>query len=139
MSALEGPTPDAATVRAIAEALADVLVERGLVVQRTAGPVGRVLDVGQVADLLGRKPAWVYAHATELGAFRFGDGPKARLGFDRASVERWKRDRQIRNAEGDSRSRRRRSRQDGRSRGARLIPYETLGEEASLRDASAPR
>ena len=139
MSAQEASTVDAATIRALAEALADVLVERGLVVERTAWSVARVLDVGQVADLLGRKPAWVYAHATELGAFRFGDGPKARLGFDRASVERWKRDRQIRNAEGDSRSRRRRSRQDGRSRGASLIPYETLGEEAYLRDASAPR
>ena len=125
MSAPELPTPDAATVHAIAEALADVLVERGLVVQRNAGPAARVLDVGQVADLLGRKPAWVYAHATELGAFRFGDGPKARLGFDRASVERWKRDRQMRTPERDSRPRRGRSRQDGRPRGARLIPYET--------------
>ena len=139
MSALEASTVDAATIRALAEVLADVLVERGLVVERTAGSGARVLDVGQVADLLGRKPAWVYAHATELGAFRFGDGPTARLGFDRASIERWKRDRQIRNAEVDPRSRRGRSRQDGRSRGARLIPYETLGEEAYLRDASAPR
>ena len=64
-----------------------MLVERGLVVERTAGPAARVLDVGQVADLLGRKPAWVYAHAAELGAFRFGDGPKARLGFDVSNIE----------------------------------------------------
>jgi hypothetical protein len=113
--------------RAIAEALADVLVERGLVVERKAGPAARVLDVGQVAELLGRRPAWVYAHAAELGAFRFGDGPKARLGFDRVSVERWKRDRQIPKPETESRPRRRRSRQEGRSRGARLIPYETPG------------
>ena len=28
------------------------------------------------------KPAWVYEHAAELGAFRFGNGPKARIGFD---------------------------------------------------------
>ena len=139
MSAPDGSTVDPATIRALAEALADVLVERGLVVERTAGSVARVLDVGQVAELLGRKPAWVYAHATELGAFRFGDGPKARLGFDRASIERWKRDRQIRNAEDGSRSRRGRLRQDGRPRGASLIPYETLGEEAYLPDASAPR
>jgi hypothetical protein len=139
MSALDTSAVDAATIRALAEALADVLVERGLVVERTAGPVARVLDVAQVAVLLGRKPAWVYAHARELGAFRFGDGPKARLGFDRASVERWKRDRLMRNAEGDSGSRRGRSRQDGRSRGASLIPYETLGEDAYHGDASAPR
>ena len=127
MSADELPTFDAATIQAIADALADVLVERGLVVHRTGEAAARVLDVGQVADLLGRKPAWVYAHATELGAFRFGDGPKARLGFDRASVERWKRDRQMRTPERDSRPRRGRSRQDGRPRGARLIPYETPG------------
>ena len=127
MSAPELPTLDASTIQAIADALADVLVERGLVVQRNGGPAARVLDVGQVADLLGRKPAWVYAHATELGAFRFGDGPKARLGFDSTSVERWKRDRRTREPERDSRPRRGRSRQDGRSRGARLIPYETPG------------
>ena len=109
--------------RAIAEALADVLVERGLVVERTQEPSGRVLDVGQVADLLGRKPAWVYAHAAELGAFRFGDGPKARLGFDVSNIERWKRDRQDGWTAPESRSRRRRSRQG--ARGAKLIPYET--------------
>ncbi len=99
MSAHEIPAFDAATIQAIAYALADVLVERGLVVHRAEGAAARVLDVGQVADLLGRKPAWVYAHAPELGAFRFGDGPKARLGFDRPSVERWKRDRQMRTPE----------------------------------------
>jgi hypothetical protein len=125
MSAPDLPEFDTATIQAIADAVADVLVERGLVVQRNGGPAARVLDVGQVADLLGRKPAWVYAHATELGAFRFGDGPKARLGFDRASVERWKRDRQMRTPERDSRPRRGQSRQNGRPRGARLIPYET--------------
>jgi hypothetical protein len=113
--------------RAIAEALADVLVERGLVVERTAGPGARILDVGDVAKLLGRRPAWVYAHAAELGAFRFGNGPKARLGFDVASVERWKRDRQIRTAEPEPRPRRRRSRDDVQSQGAKLIPYETPG------------
>ena len=99
MNAEELPKFDAATIQAIADALADVLVERGLVVHRTGGAAARVLDVG--------------------------DGPKARLGFDRASVERWKRDRQMRTPERDSRPRRGRSRQDGRPRGARLIPYET--------------
>jgi hypothetical protein len=117
----------ASEARAIAEALADVLVERGLVVERTAGPGARVLDVGDVAKLLGRRPSWVYAHAAELGAFRFGNGPKARLGFDLAGVERWKRDRQIRTAESGPRPRRRRSRE---SQGARLVPYEAKGYQA---------
>jgi hypothetical protein len=59
-------------------------------VEATAAPAARVLGVSEVARLLGRRPAWVYQHAAELGAFRFGNGPKARLGFDLASIERWK-------------------------------------------------
>lgn len=82
--------------RALAEVVADVLAERGLVVQAaTTSPV-RVLDAAQVARLLGRDRHWVYDHAGELGAFRYGDGPRARLGFDLVAVERWKRERQIR-------------------------------------------
>ena len=80
-------------IRAVAEALADVLFERGIV---AAGSPARVLDAAQVADLLGRDRQWVYAHAGELGAFRYGNGPKARIGFDLVTVEQWKRDRQIR-------------------------------------------
>jgi hypothetical protein len=80
-------------IRAVAEALADVLCERGLV---ASGSPARVLDAAEVADLLGRDRQWVYAHAGELGAFRYGDGPKARIGFDLVTVEQWKRDRQIR-------------------------------------------
>src|SRR4051812_20760819 len=77
-------------VRAIAEVLADVLIERGLVVAGSHGD-GRVLDATAVAALLGRERQWVYDHADELGAFRYGNGPRARLGFDRHSIERWKR------------------------------------------------
>ena len=124
-------TKDAASplndARAIAEALADVLAERGLVVGRTAEPAARVLGVGEVARLLGRRPAWVYEHAAELGAFRFGNGPKARLGFDVASIERWKRGRQIRSPDSESAPSRRRSRQEGLRRGVKLIPYEASG------------
>lgn len=80
-------------LRAIAEAVADVLEERGLVGQPPVASA-RVLDAATVAELLGRDRQWVYAHATELGGFRYGDGPRARLGFDSHAVERWKRDRQ---------------------------------------------
>ena len=69
--------------RAIAEALADVLTERGLVVAGNAAPAARVLGVSEVARLLGRRPAWVYQHAAELGAFRFGTG--RRRGSDSTS------------------------------------------------------
>lgn len=112
-------------VRAVAEALADVLVERGVVVS-AAAPLARVLDASEVGLLLGRDRQWVYDHATELGAFRFGDGPKARLGFDLARVERWKHERQLEQTgprEGERRSRSRRS-AVGR---ASLIPYEGSG------------
>jgi hypothetical protein len=115
--------------RAIAEVLADVLIERGLVVAGNAAPAARVLGVGEVARLLGRRPAWVYQHAAELGAFRFGNGPKARLGFDLASIERWKRDRRTRTPNSAPMPRRR-SRQDGLPRGMKLIPYEGSRSQA---------
>ena len=110
-------------IRAVAEALADVLFERGLV---ASGSPARVLDAAQVADLLGRDRQWVYAHAGELGAFRYGDGPKARIGFDLVTVEQWKRDRQIRS---ESPARRRdRHRSSAVGVGAtRLIPYDISG------------
>jgi hypothetical protein len=88
-------TPTDIDVRAVAEVLVDVLVERGLVVAAPTG-CGRVLDAAAVAAFLGRERQWVYDNAEELGAFRFGDGPRARLGFDLHSVERWKRQRPAR-------------------------------------------
>jgi hypothetical protein len=110
--------------RVIAEALADVLAERGLVVA-SSGPSGRVLDATAVAELLGRERQWVYNHADELGAFRYGDGPRARLGFDLHSVERWKQERQLRPNQPAPRSRRSRPRKH-----AALIPYEGSGRGA---------
>jgi predicted DNA-binding transcriptional regulator AlpA len=112
-------------VRALAEAVADVLEERGLLSQAHASP-GPVLKVADVAQLLGRSQAWVYDHAAELGAFKFGNGPKARIGFDRDAIERWKRDRQILKSSGVSRpaSRRGRPRKSPRPGATNLIPYD---------------
>lgn len=110
--------PDA---RALAEAVVDVLEERGLVA--TAGAPSRMLSAAQVAQLLGRRRQWVYDHAGELGAFRYGDGPKARIGFDLVAVERWKRDRQVRQPRARTAARGRR--RSGAS--ARLIPYDGSG------------
>ena len=110
-------------IRAVAEALADVLFERGIV---AAGSPARVLDAAQVADLLGRDRQWVYAHAGELGAFRYGNGPKARIGFDLVTVEQWKRDRQIRSESPPRRRDRRRSSAVGVG-ATRLIPYDVPG------------
>jgi predicted DNA-binding transcriptional regulator AlpA len=112
-------------IRALAEAVVDVLEERGLVASPERTP-GRVLKVVDVAMLLGRSRPWVYEHAAELGAFRFGNGPRARIGFDRDAIERWKREQQILKPASPMPSARRR----GRSRktavpmAVNLIPYE---------------
>ncbi|MGI9097034.1 MAG: hypothetical protein ACR2H2_00795 [Solirubrobacteraceae bacterium] len=81
-------------MRAIAEVLADVLEARGVVAAPVDGP-HRVLDAVQVGRLLGRDRRWVYAHAEELGGFRYANGPRARIGFDLEVVERWMRERRI--------------------------------------------
>jgi predicted DNA-binding transcriptional regulator AlpA len=112
-------------IRALAEAVVDVLEERGLVAPPEPMP-GRVLKVADVAKLLGRGRPWVYEHAAELGAFRFGTGPRARIGFDRDAIERWKRNRQILEPAATSAPTRRRgrSRKNAGSSAANLIPYD---------------
>jgi predicted DNA-binding transcriptional regulator AlpA len=110
------------SVQAIVDGVVDLLVERGLV----AAPRSRVLDVEEVADMLGRHPDWVYDHKAELGAFRFGDGPRARIGFDERRIRDWMRSREIQHTEPvGARPRRPRApiRADPR-RSAPLIPYD---------------
>ena len=111
-------------VRAVAEALADVLAQRGLVVMAAPRSPTRILDAMQVGLLIGRDRRWVYTHAAELGGFRYGDGPRARLGFDLAAVERWKHDRQAGSKRAKGARGRRRSSGLVLDRGARLIPFE---------------
>ena len=115
--------PSAGDVRAIAEAIADVLSERGLIVYAGPSASARVLSAREVSKLLGRSAPWVYAHATELGAIRMGNGPKARIGFDLTNIEQWKRDNQIRPPE-PRKPPPRRTRGTAQSRATNLIPYE---------------
>jgi len=110
-------------LRALAEMVADVLVERGIVGESPA-PSSRVLDAAAVARHLGRERQWVYDHANELGAFRYGDGPRARLGFDARQVDRWMRDRQQNDPERAAQPRRRPLTE------GTLIPYEGSGRGA---------
>lgn len=42
----------------------------------------QLVDAATLADRLGFTRDYVYRHAAELGALRFGDGPRARLRFD---------------------------------------------------------
>lgn len=111
----------ATEVRALAEAVADVLVERGLIV---APSPARVVNAGEVGALLARDRRWVYAHAHELGGFRYGEGPKARLGFDLEAVERWKRERRITAGGAGAARRRQPPRGLALDRAAALIPFE---------------
>jgi hypothetical protein len=41
-----------------------------------------------LAAFLAVDRSWIYAHANELGAWRLGSGPKARLRFDLEEVRR---------------------------------------------------
>ena len=43
---------------------------------------GPLVDAATLADELAVSRAYVYEHASELGALRLGSGPKARLRFD---------------------------------------------------------
>jgi hypothetical protein len=112
-------------IRTLADAIVDVLEERGLL--SPPEPVtGVVLTVAEVAGFLGRSRWWVYEHSAELGAFRFGNGPKARIGFDRDAIERWKRDRRIlQPAPAPQRPRRGRRRKAAASAAVELIPYDS--------------
>ena len=48
----------------------------------------RLVDAAAVAEFLAVSRDYVYAHAAELGARRLGTGPRARLRFDLADVDR---------------------------------------------------
>jgi hypothetical protein len=45
-----------------------------------------LVDAARLARHLGMTRAWVYEHAHELGGIRVGNGPRARLRFDVATV-----------------------------------------------------
>lgn len=71
-------TLDTATVEAIAQRTAELL--RGECV------APELLDAGAVANRLNVSRDYIYQRADELGAVRLGDGPRARLRFDLATV-----------------------------------------------------
>jgi predicted DNA-binding transcriptional regulator AlpA len=116
-------TPDEQAIRDLADALVDVLEERGLLGRNDQNP-GRVLNVADVAKLLGRSKPWVYEHAAELGAFRFTNGPRARIGFDRDEIEAWRRARQAERRVPPPPKRKTRRRRNGAAAAVELIPYD---------------
>jgi hypothetical protein len=72
---------DPESVQAVALAVVDLL--RG---EREA-PAQAYLTPAEVALRFGVSRAWVYPHASELGAVRMGIGRKPRLRFDAKHVE----------------------------------------------------
>jgi hypothetical protein len=113
--------PPAADLQALVDAIADALVDRGLIASPSTSAI-RVVSASQLAELLHRDRRWVYEHAHELGGFRYGDGPKARLGFDLAAVQEWKQ-----------------RRRDAFARSARARPKSTQGGLMSARPSALIR
>jgi hypothetical protein len=72
---------DDASIEAVAQRVAELL--RGKPPSR-----GESVDAAWVASRLGVRRDWVYRNKYRLGALPLGDGPKPRLLFDRAEVER---------------------------------------------------
>lgn len=70
------------------EALAQRVVE--LLTKTEVSAVNResLVDAAAVATRYSVEPAWVYAHAEELGAIKLGTGAKPRLRFDLEKVAR---------------------------------------------------
>lgn len=106
-------TLDADDIEAIAERVAEKLRAQGL---------GRYGDAQAVCARFGVSVDYVYAHADRLGAIRLGGGPKARLRFDLAEVERrlLGNDREPEPAQMPRRGRRRKQ----RDRSIELIPFD---------------
>lgn len=117
-----------AAIRAIAEAVVELLVERGVVITQPPSYDGRVLSTAEAARFLGRRRQWVYAHAAELGGFRYGTGRRARLGFDRLGLERYKHEHQLARPA----ARPRRSARSGSAQGPNLIPFEPMSKRRSI-------
>jgi hypothetical protein len=76
---LAPPALTPAALEAIAERTAEILLAR---LRPDLNPIGRLVGVDELAEILSVEPKWVYEHSAELGVVRLGSGPKAPLRFD---------------------------------------------------------
>jgi len=84
-----GQRPDNDSAARLAPTLVEAIAQRVAELLRAElHPAPRLLTPSEVADRFAVSRTWVYEHATELGAIRLGDGPKARLRFDPDRVRR---------------------------------------------------
>lgn len=83
----KAPDPDSAAL--IAPTLVEAIAQRVAELLRAELDLAsRLLTPSDVAERFAVSRTWVYEHATEPGAIRLGDGPKARLRFDPDRVRR---------------------------------------------------
>jgi hypothetical protein len=68
-------------IEQLARRVAELVADRAAV-----GPA--LVDAETLARFLNVERSYVYEHATELGAVRLGDGPRARLRFDLVEARR---------------------------------------------------
>jgi hypothetical protein len=85
----QDPATSSGTLRPepeIVEAIALRVVEL-LAAEPRSDREGNLIDAAELARRFGMDRAWVYSHASELGAVRLGDGPNARIRFDPKRAE----------------------------------------------------
>ena len=82
-----------------------------------------LVDASEIARRFGVSRAFVYDHASDLGAIRLGAGPRARLRFDPAQV-----DRLLGSDDSKGEARRPARRRPARGSGA-LLPIRRAGEK----------
>jgi hypothetical protein len=64
--------------------LADEIAQR---LERPA-TASDLVSAKEIAERIGRSPRWVREHKAELGGMLMSDGPRPRIGFDPAQVDR---------------------------------------------------
>ncbi len=88
------PALDVASIEAIARRTAELLRDEllaelgALVADHRGDHDGKLIDVKEVARRFDVGVDYVYANAGRLGAIRLGGGPRARLRFDPAMVDK---------------------------------------------------
>lgn len=76
----------ATTLDLLAERVAERVLERLSELLEDRPGDDQLITAAEVAHRYGVSREWAYEHADDLGAIRLGDGPKARLRFDPATV-----------------------------------------------------
>jgi hypothetical protein len=81
--------------RATVDELAELTAQRidydhlaDAIAARLEKPSAELVPAKDIATRIGRSPRWVREHKAELGGVPMSNGPKPRIGFDPAHVDR---------------------------------------------------